>query len=111
VHKEEDLSDLEIHLDRSKILSHGRPAVESYLQKLHVFKSTADFASGKALYDQITGVDEWWGAKVRPVVLRKKVPRKVFVQANTMLEDDQVVLKEYEPTLEGMIQSYAERDL
>ncbi|EEP80786.1 hypothetical protein UREG_05628 [Uncinocarpus reesii 1704] len=110
-HSQADLSDLEIHLDRSKILTHGRPAVEKYLQKLHVYKSTADFGEGKKLYDGITAVDEWWGQKVRPVVLQKKVPRKVFVQANTVLEGDKVMLKEYEPTLEGMIQSYAERDV
>ncbi|GAM38840.1 metalloprotease [Talaromyces pinophilus] len=86
VHTKEDLSDLEIHLDRSKILSHGRPAVESYLQKLHVYKSTADVVAGTQLYNDITSVDDWWGTKVRNIVLQKKVPRKVFVQANTQLE-------------------------
>lgn len=106
-----DLSDLEIHVDRAKILSHGRPAVERYLQKLHVYKSTADVEAGRKLYEEVTGVDDWWGGKVRPVVLEKKTPRKVFVQANTVLEGDQVVLKEYEPTMEGMIQSFAERDV
>lgn len=111
VHTKEDLSDLEIHLDRSKILSHGRPAVESYLQKLHVYKSTADVVAGTQLYNDITSVDDWWGTKVRNIVLQKKVPRKVFVQANTQLEGDKVVLKEYEPTLEGLIQSYAEREV
>ena len=109
--KEDDLSDLEIRLDRSKILSHGRPAVESYLQKLHVYKSTADVEAGRKLYDEMTGVDEWWGSKVRPVVLEKKTPRKVFVQANTVLEGGRVVLREYEPTMEGMIRSFAERDV
>ena len=108
----EDLSDLEIYLDRSKILSHGRPAVEKLLQKLHVYKSTADVEAGTKMYDEITHVDEWWGGKARPVVLDKKTPRKVFVQANTALQDDgKVTLKEYEPTLEGMVQSYAERDV
>ncbi|THC96755.1 hypothetical protein EYZ11_003764 [Aspergillus tanneri] len=105
----DDLSDLEIHLDRSKILSHGRPAVEKYLQKLHIYKSTADVEAGKKLYDDITSVDEWWGTKVRDVVLKNKVPRKVFVQGNTILEGEEVTLKEYEPTLEGLIQSFAER--
>ncbi|PYH41814.1 dipeptidyl peptidase 3 [Aspergillus saccharolyticus JOP 1030-1] len=95
-----DLSDLEIHLDRSKILTHGRPAVEKYLQKLHVYKSTADFESGKKLYDEITSVDAWWGKEVREVVLKNKVPRKIFVQANTLLNGDEVTLKEYEPSLE-----------
>ncbi|KAL4767607.1 peptidase family M49-domain-containing protein [Aspergillus nidulans var. acristatus] len=105
----EDLSDLEIRLDRSKILSHGRPAVEKYLQKLHIYKSTADVEAGKALYDDITSVDEWWGTKVRDIVLKNKIPRKIFVQANTILEGDEVILKEYEPTLEGIIQSFVER--
>ena len=111
VYNKEDLSDLEIHLDRSKILTHGRPAVEKYLQKLHVYKSTADVEAGKKLYDDITSVNEWWGTKVRDVVLKNKVPRKVFVQGNTVLNGDEVTLKEYEPTLEGLIQSYVERDV
>ncbi|KAJ5931357.1 hypothetical protein N7516_005846 [Penicillium verrucosum] len=110
-YNKEDLSDLEIRLDRSKILTHGRPAVEKYLQKLHVYKSTADIEAGKGLYDGITSVDSWWGTTVRDVVLKNKVPRKVFVQANTILEGDQVSLKEYEPTLEGLIQSFAERNV
>lgn len=107
-----DLSDLKIALDRSKILSVGRPAVEAYLQKLHVYKSTADLASGTELYARMTDVDpEFWGEKVRQEVLRNKQPRKVFVQANTVVDGEKVTLKEYEPTLEGMIQAYAERDI
>ncbi len=56
---------------------------------------------------------EWWAEKVRPVVLSKKTPRKVFVQANTVLdrESGKVELVEYEPTVEGMIKSYVERDI
>ncbi|KAL1978028.1 hypothetical protein VTN31DRAFT_887 [Thermomyces dupontii] len=108
----DDLSDLEIHLDRSKILTHGRPAVEKYLQTLHVYKATADVVEGTKFYEDITSVDDWWATKVRNIVLEKKVPRKVFVQANTVLvEGDKVVLKEYDPTPEGMIKSYVERDI
>lgn len=108
-----DPDDLEIYLDRGKILSHGRPAVEAYLQKLHIYKSTADFAAGKKLYDDITSVDEWWAEKARPLVLKKKTPRKVFVQANTVLDEKtgDVKLVEYEPTVEGMVQSYFERNV
>lgn len=109
----EEPDDLEIHLDRSKILSHGRPAVEDLLQKLHVYKATADFAAGKELYDNVTSVDAWWAEKARPIVLKKKTPRKVFVQANTVLDEDtgDVRLVEYEPTLEGMVKSCYERDV
>ena len=34
----DNLSDVTIHLDRSKILSVGRPAVDKYLQKLQIYK-------------------------------------------------------------------------
>jgi len=105
----DDLSDLTIKLDRSKILSHGRPVVEKYLQKLGIYKATADFKAGTELYERMTHVDEFWGTKVRDEVLRQKQPRKVFVQANTFIEGDKIVLKEYPATPEGMIQSYAER--
>jgi len=106
----EDLSDLTIKIDKSKIVSHGRPAVESYLQKLAIYKATADLAAGTKLYNDITHVNEWWGTKIRDEVLRQKTPRKVFVQANTILsKGENVVLKEYPATAEGMIQSYADR--
>ena len=108
-----DLSDLTIKIDRSKILSHGRPAVEKVLQKLHIFKVTGDVESAQKLYDELTGVeDAFWAEKVRSVVLREKRPRKVFVQANTFLgEDGKVELREYEATMEGMIRSWAERGI
>ena len=106
----EDLSDLQIYLDRNKIQSHGRKAVNDFLQKLHIFKSTADLEAGTELYDRMTDVDDWYRTKVRPEVIRQAKPRKVFVQANTFLEGDGVVLKEYEPTPEGMIQSFVDRD-
>lgn len=105
----DDLSDLTIKIDRGKIISHGRPAVEKYLQKLHVYKATADVEAGIKMYNDITEVDEWFATKLRPAVLAKKTPRKVFVQANTVIVDGEVKLKEYDATNEGMIASYADR--
>lgn len=106
----DDLSDLTIFLDRTKIESHGRPVVNKFLQRLQVFKATADFAEGKKLYETYTNVDEWYATKLRPEVIRQAKPRKVFVQANTVLQGDNVVLKEYEATPEGMIQSFVDRE-
>jgi dipeptidyl-peptidase III len=83
------------------------------LQKLHVYKSTADVETGSKFFTEMSSVGlEYWGTKVRDVVLKNKQPRKVFVQASTYLEDGgSVKLKEYDPSPEGMIQSWAERDL
>lgn len=109
---QDDLSDLTIKLDRSKIMTVGRKAVGEYLQKLHIYKSTADVETGTRFYTGMTNVDaEYWGGKVRQVVMKKKQPRKVFVQANTFIDDaGKVTLKHYDATPEGMIKSFAERE-
>ncbi|EQB50489.1 peptidase family M49 [Colletotrichum gloeosporioides Cg-14] len=113
-YKNDDLSDLEIKLDRSKILTTGREAVGKYLQKLHVYKSTADVENGIAFYKDMTNVEkEFWGTKVRNIVLKNKQPRKVFVQANTYLDEatGKVSIKHYEASPAGLIQSWVDRDL
>ncbi|KAH7163220.1 peptidase family M49-domain-containing protein [Dactylonectria estremocensis] len=113
-YKESDLSDLTIKLDRSKILTAGRDAVAKYLQKLHVYKSTADVQRGTEFYVHMTTVDpDFWGTKVRNVVLANKQPRKVFVQANTYLDDatGKVAIKHYDATLTGMVESWVDRSL
>ena len=107
-----DAESLCVRVDREKILTIGRPAVEAYLRKLHVYKCTADVVAGRKLYEDATRVDAFWAQKVRPVVLSKKPPRKAFVQANTVeTKDGKVELKEYDTSLEGLIQSFAEREL
>jgi dipeptidyl-peptidase-3 len=105
-----DHSDLEIRLNRDEIKSLGVPAVGKYLQKLHIYKTTADFEEGNKLYEEMTSVGEDM-AKYREIVMKKKLPRKQFVMANTVLENGDVKLKEYEATPEGIIKSYAEREV
>lgn len=89
-------------------------AVAEFLQKIHIYKSTGDVEEGTKFYNRMTDVGlEYWGTKVRDVVLKKKQPRKVYVQANTFLDEatGQVTIKHYDETPEGLIQSYAERNL
>lgn len=110
----DNVEGLRIKLDRSKILTVGRKAVSDYLQKIHIYKSTADVETGIKFFNDMTTVDpELWGQKIRGEVLRVKQPRKVFVQANTYLDEKtgEVTVKHYEPTLEGIIQSWAEREV
>jgi len=109
-YEKQDLSDLTIRVERDRILDLGRPAVENYLQRLHIYKATADYAAAKRMYDEITDVESFYADLVRPAVLKKKTPRKVFVQANTIEKEGKVFLKEYEATNVGMIQSCADRE-
>jgi dipeptidyl-peptidase-3 len=101
-------SNLIVRVDRSKIVSHGKPALGRMLLRLHMYRCTADVKSCRTYYKELSRVDgmylEW-----RQIVLAKKQPKWVFVQANTFLQGDEVILREYASTEEGVIQSWAER--
>jgi dipeptidyl-peptidase-3 len=105
---DENKESLEIYLDRSKIRSIGAPAVSEFLTKLQIYKATADEVNGTKLYMEATSVPDDWNT-LRDTVINSKQPRKAFVQGNTYIENEQVVLKEYEASTLGMIQSYVER--
>lgn len=102
--------DLRVTLDRSKILDVGKPAMAKFLTELQVFKSTGDAQAGEELYSRYTSVPDDW-LEYREIVLAKRLPRKLLIQANTFVEGDNVVIKEYTPDLQGFIQSYLERTI
>ena len=103
------MKSLTIKLDREKIVSHGKPAIGDLLLHLHMFRCTADVSACRDYFEALTRVDgvfeEW-----RKIVVAQKRPRQILVQANTFIGDDgKVRLKEYPSTVEGMIESWAER--
>jgi dipeptidyl-peptidase-3 len=95
-------------IDRSKVATHGKPAIASLMLKLHIWRSTADVKACREYYEGLTepaGIFLEW----RRVMLAKRTAKQVFVQPNTFIKDGEVVLKEYEASVDGMIQSWAER--
>ena len=98
-----------VELDRAKIETVGMKLVGDFLQKLQVYKATADYDAGKALYDKVTAVPDELLA-LRDVVLANKKPRQMFVQPH--LDKDaqgKVTLKEFDASAEGMISSMVTR--
>ncbi|XDV38891.1 hypothetical protein PO909_008215, partial [Leuciscus waleckii] len=104
--------DAVITLDRSKINTVGKSAIQRFLCKLQVHKATADVEGGRALYEgysAVTADGTHDFLRLRETVLLRKEARKMFVQANTFFKDDAVKLVEYEGSAEGLIQSFVER--
>ncbi|VEN35439.1 unnamed protein product, partial [Callosobruchus maculatus] len=95
-------------LDRTAIRGAGRAAISRFLLQLQVYKSTGNIEEAKKLYNHYAEVTEPW-ISWRKIVLANKQPRKMFVQANTVLDGDEVKLKTYDTSVEGLIQSWTER--
>eukprot|EP01027_Heterolobosea_sp_BB2_P001330 GEZU01002034.1.p1 GENE.GEZU01002034.1~~GEZU01002034.1.p1 ORF type:complete len:228 (-),score=98.48 GEZU01002034.1:314-997(-) len=115
------LENATVKLDRSKILSVGFPAIGEYLRKTQVYKSTADVEAGAKMFNAYTAVPDEF-VRLRDVVIAKKQPRKIFVQANTTIAtatatsttnngDDDVIIQlvEYDASPEGIIYSFVDR--
>lgn len=82
-----------------------RRRVSSRLGRADLTLTSAEF------YKKLTTPSSNWVNELRPLVLSKKLPRKVFVQPVTSVSNGEVVLKEYPVTLEGVIESFVERAL
>ncbi|KAI0973575.1 peptidase family M49-domain-containing protein [Xylaria arbuscula] len=99
---------LTVQVDRSKTRTFGKAALGNMLLRLHMYRCTADAEGCRVYYEALSEVDsqhiEW-----RETVLANKPPPMVFVHANTFLDGETVRLKEYSPTIEGLIESWAER--
>lgn len=101
-----------ITLDRNKIDTVGKDAINRFLRKLQVLKATADVEGGRALYEKYSTVSDSGShnfLRLRETVLLRKEARKMFVQANTRVSGDSVELVEYEGSAAGLITSFVER--
>ncbi|ATY65681.1 dipeptidyl peptidase III [Cordyceps militaris] len=111
VHSDATAGVLHVHVDRSKIATHGKSSIGRILHNIHVWRCTADVDACRPFYESLSAVDgeyEVW----RQIVASKPEPPWKFVQANTFLNDDgQVELRVYSESNEGIIQSFADRGI
>ena len=56
-----------------------------------VYKSTGDLAAAKEMYDRYSEVSEPWASR-RQIVVDRKQPRSILVQANTKLVNEKLEL-------------------
>ena len=98
-----------LHMDRSRISTVGRKAVADFLTRLNVYKATGDVEHGRALYLDLTRVNDRF-KKIRAYVLSQRKPRHVWVQPVTDIDaSGHVILREYEETPRGVIRSFLDR--
>ncbi|EAU34821.1 conserved hypothetical protein [Aspergillus terreus NIH2624] len=101
---------LTVKVDRARIIEEGKPSLGRMLLHLHICRCTADKASCRQLYEDLSAVDDD-AMQWREIVMSKQDPPLAFCHANTFIHDGRVILKEYEPTPRGILQSWAERQV
>jgi dipeptidyl-peptidase-3 len=101
---------LTVHVDRTRITTHGKPALGDMLLRLHIYRCTADVVACRKYYEELSNVEGEYLAW-RETVLVNKPPPLVFVQANTFLVEGgkDVMVREYEESAEGVVESWVER--
>ncbi|KAF8833939.1 dipeptidyl-peptidase III [Paxillus ammoniavirescens] len=105
------LENLHVELDRTEVLQNGSKVMGDLLRQLQIRKSVADGAGARAFYTDLTTPPGNWVGELRDLVLKKKQPRKMMLQANTFVVDGKVELKEYPLTPAGMIESLIDKKL
>jgi dipeptidyl-peptidase-3 len=100
-----------ISIDRSQLLINAGSAIASIMTNLHVWLFTVDEVEAIAFDGNLTVVDSSWLQVREGVIVKAKyqAPR-ISVPANTFLDIEVVSMKEYGPTVEGVIQSWCERE-
>lgn len=103
-------SRLTIKVDKIRAIQQGKSSAGWMLLKLHIYRCTADIVGCREFYEGLSVVDdealEW-----RKIAIANKDPPLAFCHANTYLGANTVKIREYEPTADGLIQSWAERDV
>ncbi|XP_075693480.1 dipeptidyl peptidase 3 isoform X2 [Rhinoderma darwinii] len=104
--------DAQVSLDRDKIMSVGRPAIQRFLLRLQVYKSTADVNQAREMYDgysKVTDEKSHPFLTLRDIVILRKEERKLFVQINTRITGDDVEVLRYDSSPSGLILSVLQR--
>lgn len=99
--------DILLTLDRTTLKGAGKNAIGHFLLQLQIYKSTANVTLAQELFKQYSDVVDQW-VSWRDIVLANKRPRKMFTQPNMILNQE-VQLKSYDASPEGLIESWVER--
>lgn len=92
---------LTVRVDRAKICTHGKPALGKVLLPACICTCFDAQPTLEVAARTMRSCRGWTGE----TVLAKKPPPLGLVHANTFLDGDAVTLLEYEPTVEGVIES------
>lgn len=97
-----------LSIKRDLLRTVGFENLSKFLGELHILKSIGDYESAEKFFDKFSQVDDEM-LKVREIVIANKLPRRMELQPNLLMQADKPEYKEYEESFSGIISSYVER--
>lgn len=108
VNLSEDEKSFEINVDKDNLMKYGKELIRKILLNLHIWKCTCDVESANEFYEYYSKVDEKF-TKIRKICCDNEKPRRIELNHNLIIENDDVKVIEYPETLENVIQSFVDR--
>jgi dipeptidyl-peptidase-3 len=102
-----DKNDFVISINRDTIMTQGMARLTTFMQKLQVYKSTADITNATSLFDKYSTVDDYH-LGLREIMIVKSKPRPIYVQPHIYIDKYGVQLKEFDISVDGLITSMCE---
>ena len=100
---------LYINFEREGFKDRWFEAMKPFLQKLHILKCMGDYDAAKEFFEGYAKVDDFF-LHVKKIVEDNKLPRRLESQPNLLLNKfGKVEYKDYDQSLQGIVQSYVER--
>ena len=100
---------LYINFEREGFKERWFNAMKPFLDKLHTLKWMGDYETAKEWFEEYAKVDDFF-LHVKRIVEANKLPRRLENQPNILLNKiGKVEYKDYDQSLEGIVQSYVER--
>ncbi len=104
----EDKKNFFVKVDKENCYKYGKDLMAEICKVLHICRGTADAKRGEEFYEKYSKVDGIF-LDIRKIIMDNLKPRRVELYYNMKLNDNKVDLVEYENSLEGIVQSNADK--
>jgi dipeptidyl-peptidase-3 len=106
---DEEKEKFKIQLNKEALLIYGKELISKLMIKIHIWKCTGDVESAVECINHYSEVNEKY-LKIKKYVENSKQTTRLFLFHNLIREEDgTVIFKEYEESLEGIIESNLDR--
>jgi dipeptidyl-peptidase-3 len=91
------------------IIYYGQDVVNRILTPLHIWKCTGNAKDARAFVQKYSAVNDYF-LKIKKILDDYKIPRRLELNQNLFIDEHvNVVVEEYQETMEGIIKSFVNR--